>query len=184
MDPTLAPTHEALRAVLALLRRAGSPFRLVGGLAVVHHGYARYTADVDVLVTREGSRALDPLLEAHGFERAGPRRLTHTATGVRVDLLREGDVLHGRRRAPLPSPADVPCSESDPNVIGLAPLVSLKLDAGRAQDIADLVELLKPLDDGAYLVVEAAVRVDQRSELVRLRESALEELRWAELDET
>ena len=50
MDPTTVPIEAALPAVRALLDAAAIPYRFVGGVAVVHHGYARTTDDIDVLV--------------------------------------------------------------------------------------------------------------------------------------
>ena len=42
--------------LLALLRDAGVVFRIVGGVAVLHHGYARTTEDIDVLVAADATR--------------------------------------------------------------------------------------------------------------------------------
>lgn len=70
-------------------------------------------------------------------------------------------------------------SPNDPEVVALEVLVDLKLDAGRSQDRADVVALLKRLDEAAYLHLEAAVRPTHGAELWRLREDALEELHWA-----
>ncbi|MGH7435906.1 MAG: hypothetical protein ACRENE_09550 [Polyangiaceae bacterium] len=44
-------------------------------MAVVHHGYARTTEDIEVLVERvlDGPRAADPL-SMHGFEQASATR--------------------------------------------------------------------------------------------------------------
>ena len=57
-------------------------------------------------------------------------------------------------------------------------LLELKLQAGRRQDLADVVAVLKTLDEGSYLPVEAAVASEYRAELAALREEALEELGW------
>jgi hypothetical protein len=53
----------------------------------VHHGYARTTEDVDVLVEAGTADRLDAQLPLYGFERATRTRLRHVATSVRVDLL-------------------------------------------------------------------------------------------------
>ena len=49
-----------LGPVRALLEDAGVAFKFVGGVAVVHHGYARTTEDVDVLVGSDGLARLRP----------------------------------------------------------------------------------------------------------------------------
>jgi hypothetical protein len=180
MNPDLQGIEAALPALRELLRASALPFRLVGGLAVVHHGYERLTIDIDVLVPADAGRVLtDRALAAAGFERLSPQRLRHAATGVRVDLLAAGTVLRGRRgdRA-LPGPREVAGSSRDEDVAGLEALVALKLDAGRRQDLTDVLELLKRRGDAEYLALEAAVRPDLHSELAALRDEALEELSW------
>jgi hypothetical protein len=168
----------ALEAVHALLVAAGVQYRIVGGLAVGHHGYARFTEDVDVLVDAGSARRLDPLLAAHRFSREARQRLRHEPTGVRVDLLEAGAPMPRPGAPRYPAVGDVGASDSDPRVIGLPALVALKLHARRKQDEADVVALLKPMDEAAYLAIEAALPAELRPLLRDLREDALEELRW------
>lgn len=177
MDPDTKSVDLALPAVRSLLLAAGIGYRIVGGLAVVHHGYARTTEDIDVLVGRDALARLQPHLAAHGFERIGASsRIRHLATGVRVDLLIEGHVIPKPGAEPFPSPDNTPSSGDDADVVALPVLVELKLQAKRHQDLADIVALLKRLDDAHYTALEAAVRPAWRSELARLRDDALEEL--------
>lgn len=185
MDSSLPAVDLALPALRALLDGLGVTYRIVGGAAVVHHGYERLTVDLAVLLDPAAEARLDPLLARGGFTRESARRLRHTATGVRVDLLCAGDTLPGRRSAGagLPSPRDLATSDRDPGFVGLPGLIDLKLDAGRHQDTADVVALLKRLDDAAYIALEAAVRPDHRAPLAALRDDALEELVWARAPE-
>ena len=46
--------HDALRKIAQRLTQLGTPYAVVGGMALVAHGYNRTTSDVDVLVTAEG----------------------------------------------------------------------------------------------------------------------------------
>jgi hypothetical protein len=41
---------KALATVEALSRKEGIPMAIVGGLAAIHHGYERFTKDIDVVV--------------------------------------------------------------------------------------------------------------------------------------
>src|SRR3984893_19084567 len=41
---------KALAALQALSRKEGIPLAIVGGLAAIHHGYERFTKDIDVVV--------------------------------------------------------------------------------------------------------------------------------------
>jgi len=152
------------------------PFRFIGDIAVIHHGYVRTTEDIDVLVEASRLSALDEAqLGSHGFRRLSRARLQHEASGVRVDLLISRDPVPRRADATYPGPLDVEASESDADFVGLAPLLHLKLLAGRYQDRADVVALLKRIDDAHYLPLEAAMPPPLGSELARLRRDALEE---------
>ena len=95
-----AEVDVALPAVRELFHAAGVPFRFVGGVAVVHHGYVRTTEDIDVLVEVSRLNALDEeQLESHGFRRLSRARLEHEASGVRVDLLISRDPVPRRAGA-------------------------------------------------------------------------------------
>lgn len=173
MSTSVPAVEDTLPALLALLRATGRPFRIVGGLAVIHHGYVRATRDVDVLVTRD--HGLGEWLATYGFEQDGPSRLRHRS-GTPVDLLVAGTPSPRPGEPPFPEPADLAPSPRDPEVVGLAGLVTLKLSARRAQDRADLVALLKHLEEVDYLILEAGLPTEKRRQLLSLREEALEEL--------
>jgi hypothetical protein len=178
MRPTIGAIDEALPATRAVLDAAGVDYRIVGGAAVVHHGHARLTDDVDVLLAQVDQAKLDPLLATHGFTRETPSRLRHVASGVSVDFLPAGDPMPRPGDPPYPRVADVGASDDDPHVASLRGLVELKLRARRHQDQADIVALLKPLDEARYLVLEAAVDAGLRRALADLWRDAQEELRW------
>ncbi len=176
MNPDLPPVDMALGAVRGLLEDARVEFKFVGGLAVVHHGYARTTEDVDVLVESDGPARLRPSLAARGFEAVGEARLRHIATGVRVDLLVAGSPMPRVGSGTYPSPASLKASPRDPGIVGLSGLFALKLRARRHQDLADIVALLKALDEVRYTEVEAEFDPELRPALADLRRDALEEL--------
>lgn len=179
MAPEIPPVDQALPAVRELLESAGVPFKVVGGLAVVHHGYARSTVDIDLLVEAGSRERIDTRLEAFGFVRETPHRLRHRATGVAVHLLVAGEPMPRPGGPAYPSPETLPSSPKDAAVVGLAGLVRLKLLADRHQDRADVVALLKHLDERAYLDVEAALDpTELRQRLLELRRDALEEASW------
>lgn len=177
MNPDLPAVDVALADVRKLLHAAGVPFKLVGGLAVVHHGYPRTTEDIDVLIERPfDPEALPSLLASNGFSQSSPNRLVHASTAVRVDLLVAGSPLPRAGAGTYPSPTELAASPRDPDVVGLAGLLELKLRAGRHRDEADVVELLKRLDEARYIEVEASVDRARRSRLAELRRDALEEM--------
>lgn len=179
MAPDIPPVDQALPAVRDLLDSAGVAFKVVGGLAVIHHGYARTTEDIDVLVEAGYQDRIDARLEPSGFARETPHRLRHRASGVAVHLLVAGEPMPRPGSPPYPSPESLPPSPEDRDVVSLAALVRLKLLADRHQDRADVVALLKDLDERAYLDLEAAVEPPElRHRLEKLRRDALEEASW------
>lgn len=177
MNPDLPAVDVALPDVRKLLRDAGVAFKLVGGLAVVHHGYARTTEAIDVLIARPlDVQRTSSLLASHGFTEGSPNRLVHASTTVRVDLLVAGEPLPRAGAGTYPSPIDLAASPRDPDVVGLADLLELKLRARRHRDLADVVELLKRLDEARYIEVEASIAREHRPRLAELRRDALEEM--------
>jgi hypothetical protein len=134
--------------------------------------------DLDVLLERSGGERLDAFLAEHGFERLSPARLRHLATGVPVDLLLAGEPMPRPGSPPYPAPEALGTSPTDPAFVDLAGLLLLKLLAGRQQDSADVVALLKQLGEGAYLEVEASLPSELRQQLWTARQAALEEAAW------
>ena len=176
MRPDLPLVEDGLRALRRLLEQAQVPYALVGGVAVIHHGYVRATRDLDLLLERADlPRVLQHLAE-NGFERRAENRLQHVASRVDVDLLFAGDPRPRPGAPPYPRPRDLARSPRENDVVDLPGLVDLKLVAGRHQDLADVVALLKPLDETGYLELEAALPPELRGQLYRLRRDALEEL--------
>ena len=139
------PLTKAADALHKALVAGGFSYSIVGGYAVQHYGYVRGTQDLDAIVNdRDNVRHY---LAATGQFKAAPGQQTviHKATGVRVDLLPAG-----RRNSPdsIPYPQPAASFHKDSNhltihFIDLPGLVTLKLDAGRPQDEADVVGLIQ-----------------------------------------
>ena len=179
MRPDLPLVEQALESARRLFAEAEVTYLLVGGVAVIHHGYVRTTRDLDVLLERRDASNLgEALLARHGFLRTAVNRLRHVASGADVDLLFAGDPRPRHGTPPYPSPGELGRSAREADVVDLRSLLDLKLTAGRHQDLADVVALLKPLDEASYLALEAGLRQELRSALLRLRRDALEELDW------
>src|SRR4051794_21080329 len=79
------PVFQTLRAITRKLTELGIPHCVAGGMALVAHGYVRTTADVDLLVTQEGLRAIHSSLEGLGYVApfAGSKNLRDATTKVR-----------------------------------------------------------------------------------------------------
>jgi len=73
MDAVPAPTSD-FEAVFAALQQAGVRYLVVGGVAVVFHGYPRFTADLDLVVAldRENVVGLAGALATLGYRPRAP----------------------------------------------------------------------------------------------------------------
>ena len=127
-----------------LCREAGVAPLVIGGLAVNHHGYARFTADVDLLVSREeATRLIRRFKQEHGWRRH-QEGFKNTLLEVGVDICVEGDRTSPRSAETFPDPASLRTVSVRPlPVPALSELIALKVMFGRARDEADVVELLK-----------------------------------------
>lgn len=150
--------------IFAALNAAGSRFVVVGGVAVVLQGYARLTADLDLVIDLDpepAHRALDAL-SALGFEPRAPvpaeqladperRRQWIEEKGMEVFSLyaRDNPLLTVDLfvEPPLPfvelwSQADrVRIGEVEVRVASIPHLVQMKQRAGRPQDCEDIARL-------------------------------------------
>lgn len=145
-----------LADLLADLSRAfdalGLAWYLFGAQAAICYGVARYTGDVDVTVRAPTGRPVAawlPVVEAHGFQRrftdatfAEQSRvlpLHHPATGLPIDLVLAGP---GLEEEFLTRAVRIDIDGVAIPVIDVSDLVILKVLAGRAKDLEDVVTLL------------------------------------------
>ncbi len=158
--------HQTMRRVAAALDAAGIAYAVVGGMAVNAHRHARTTKDVDFLVSAAGWAALKGLVAAGQFTPTPgrPRRFADPATGVLFDVLITGGFPGSGDPGPIayPDPAAVSVTIDDLRVIDLPTLVQLKLAAGRYQDLADVVNLVRAngLDEAFADRLAPSVRSD------------------------
>ncbi|MGB0680762.1 MAG: hypothetical protein ACPGUV_14005, partial [Polyangiales bacterium] len=130
------------------------------------------------LTCKRDMTALRPHWARFAFARVRETRLLHEPSQVTVDLLFAGAPIPRRPERCYPHPDKAGRSARDPRFVDLPTLIELKLYAGRHQDQADVVALLKRMDEGGYLSVEAALPARLRAALFTLRQDALEELSW------
>jgi predicted nucleotidyltransferase len=147
------------------LNQANVPFLVVGGIAVINHGYGRATKDVDLVVRLESEiivRAFHALAGI-GYRPAVPISAEQFADPLQREAWRNEKgmkVLRFWSDAHRETPLDVFVSEpfdflreyeaaaireSAPGVavriVTLSTLLAMKLSAGRPQDLADIDEL-------------------------------------------
>jgi len=125
---------------------------VAGGWAVWRHGFAgRVTEDVDVVVPEDKLAELKTVAPMSGFDvLANPPgrwpKLVHRETSIEVDLLPEKGIP-GTPARPAPiaiqHPREYAAKRDTLQFIPLTNLIELKLGAGRAKDVADIIELIK-----------------------------------------
>ncbi|MBI4468446.1 MAG: nucleotidyl transferase AbiEii/AbiGii toxin family protein [Acidobacteria bacterium] len=153
------PVHKTLRTLGRRLDEAGIDYALVGGMALVLHGYRRETVDVDILLTHSGRDQFVTGFEGRGYLpvfTGAQRRFYDTETRVEIDVVVEGEYPGDGRPKPVsfPDPAGVSMELDGIRVVKLEKLIELKLASGmtaphRLRDLADVQELIKVRGLGA-----------------------------------
>lgn len=147
--------QHTLKKITRKLGELGIDYVVVGGMAMVQHGYRRFTEDVDLLVTREGLTEIHRQLEGLGYLPLfqGSKHLRDTEYGVRVEFLVTGEFPGDGKPKPVafPSPESVADEIDGIRYINLQALIELKLASGmtnseRMKDLSDVMELVKALD--------------------------------------
>ena len=84
---------KALATLRTLSRKEGIPLAIVGGLAAIHHGYERFTKDIDIVVESRNLEILTRVAPDYGIkiiwkDREGWHKLDFE--GVPIDVVPEG----------------------------------------------------------------------------------------------
>ena len=153
-----------VEAILRALNDAGAQYLIVGGLAVVAHGYVRYTADVHIVLHPERENILRAMnaLEAIGYQPLVPVEATDFADeAVRRSWIEEKNMRvfqmrnHNRDATAIDVFVEEPFSFQEEYANALwseisgirVPFVSydalmrLKREAGRPHDLVDIDQL-------------------------------------------
>jgi predicted nucleotidyltransferase len=153
-----------VEAILRALNDADVRYLIVGGLAVVAHGYVRATVDVDIVLNLERENVLRAM---NALEQIGYRPLAPVAAAEFADAAKrtawqeEKNMIVFQMRNPDPTSTRLDIFVKEPfvfadefgqakweNVTGIrAPvlrlerLLQMKQESGRAQDLADIEQL-------------------------------------------
>jgi len=169
------------------LDQRGIDYIVIGAVALLAHGYPRFTEDIDLVMTREGLQKFHEELIGLGYAPAFPgarKRLRSTTDGVSIEVMTTGEYPgDGKPKAvSMPEPAEAATEIDGIKFVTLEKLIELKLASGisaadRLKDLADVQELIKIRKLGAgfalnldpyvrekYFELEEAVRNSESSQ--------------------
>jgi hypothetical protein len=146
--PASGPHRRVLSGVEHILDALHASGAIVGGLAVVHHGYLRYTRDVNIVLAADVVNEFLRLAPLQGFrvvrrDRYGWHRLVHKETGMELHLVPQGAKPRRGAVTRIPGPQELGAPRSGLGFPTLARLIELKVASARIKDQADVVELIK-----------------------------------------
>jgi len=173
--------NKTLARLSADLEEHGIDYAVIDAVALLAHGYPRFTEDIHLVMTAEGLRKFHEELIGLGYTPAFPgarKRLKSTADGVSIEVMTTGEYPGDGKPKPVSMPEpDKASTEIDGiRFVTLEKLIELKLASGisapdRLKDLADVQELIKirkldadfalkldPYVREKYLELEAAVR--------------------------
>ena len=145
--------NHALAQLAADLQRREIDYMVIGAVALLAHGYPRFTEDIDLVMTKEGldvfHRELIGLGYAPAFQGAR-KRPRATRDGVSIEIITSGEYPGDGKPKPVsfPVPAAASVEIDGVRIVTLEKLIELKLASGmtapdRLKDLADVQELIK-----------------------------------------
>jgi hypothetical protein len=145
--------HSALGELCSDLDRRGIDYMVIGAVALLAHGYPRFTEDIDLVMTAEGLETFHRELVGLGYTPAfsgARKRLRATRSNVPVEIIVAGEYPGDGKPKPIsfPVPSEASVEIDGVRVVTLEKLIELKLASGmtapdRLKDLADVQELIK-----------------------------------------
>jgi len=173
--------NKTLARLSSHLDERGIDYMVIGAVALLAHGYPRFTEDIDLVMTPKGLRKFHEELIGLRYAPALPgakKRIRSTADGVSIEVMTTGEYPGDGKPKPvtMPAPAEASTEIDGVRFVTLEKLIELKLASGisapdRLKDLADVQELIKirkldadfatkldPFVRTKYLELEEAVR--------------------------
>src|ERR1051325_6251138 len=168
------------------LEQRGIDYMVIGAIALLAHGYPRFTEDIDLVMTSEGLQKFHDELVGLGYTPAfsGARKRLRSTDGVSIEVMTTGEFPGDGKPKPvsMPRPNEASIEIDGIRFVTLEKLIELKLASGmsapdRLKDLADVQELIKikrldaafaarldPYVRAKYLELEVAVRNSESSQ--------------------
>jgi hypothetical protein len=135
------------------LKEHGIDYMIIGAVALLAHGYPRFTEDIDLVLTPEGLEAFHRELIGLGYVPAFPgarKKMRSTQDGVSIQVMITGEYPGDGKPKPvaMPEPSLASIEIDGVQFVTLEKLIELKLASGmtapdRLKDLADVQELIK-----------------------------------------
>lgn len=145
--------NNALSQLAADLKSHGIDYAVIGAVALLAHGYPRFTEDIDLVLTPEGLEAFHRELIGLGYAPAFPgarKRLRSTRDSIPIEVITTGTYPGDGLPKPVsfPKPSEASIDRDGIRFVTLEKLIELKLASGmtapdRLKDLADVQELIK-----------------------------------------
>jgi hypothetical protein len=145
--------NNTLTQVTRDLKEHGIDYIVIGAVALLAHGYPRFTEDIDLVLTPEGLETFHRELIGLGYVPAFPgarKRLRSTKDGVTIEVMTTGEYPGDGKPKPvsIPEPSTASTEINGIQVVTFEKLIELKLASGmtaphRLKDLADVQELIK-----------------------------------------
>jgi hypothetical protein len=149
--------NRSLQRITKRLNELGIPYAVAGGMALIAHGFRRFTEDIDIIVTQEGLDRIHEHLDGRGWVRpfSTSKNLRDADNGVRIEFLVSGGYPGDGKPKPISFPVPDAVAEDHQGIkfINLPTFVEMKLASGmtnaqRGKDLIDVENLIRelPLD--------------------------------------
>src|SRR5215208_2264162 len=158
--------NKTLARLSSDLDERGIDYMVIGAVALLAHGYPRFTEDIDLVMTAEGLQKFHDELVGLGYTPAFPgarKRLRSTTDNVSIEVMTTGEYPGDGKPKPvsMPAPSEASTEIDGIKFVTLEKLIELKLASGisapdRLKDLADVQELIKIRKLGA----DFALRLD------------------------
>src|SRR2546428_1406245 len=145
--------NNTLARITSDLKNHGIDYMVIGAIALMAHGYSRFSEDIDLVLTPEGLETFHRELIGLGYAPAFPgakKRLRSTRDGVSIDVMTTGEYPGDGTTKPvsIPEPSTASTEIDGLRIVTLQKLIELKLASGmtapdRLKDLADVQELIK-----------------------------------------
>lgn len=145
--------NNALARLVADLKKHNIDYLVIGAVALMAHGYPRFTEDIDLILDANGIERFHLELVGLGYSPAfqgARKRVRSTRDGIPIEFLSSGEYPGDGKPKPVsfPRPAEASVEIDGVKFPTFEKLVELKLASGmtapdRLKDLADVQELIK-----------------------------------------